>query len=230
MGYFKNKEIERLGEPEYLRVLDSGTRESFDTGSVRDTREGKGRYDLITPIGLKRLAQHYANGAVKYGDRNWEKGQPISRYVDSAIRHLYAFLDGGRDEDHLAATAWNALAAIHTEEMVARGELPNELNDLEVKDERSTDDDVAEVAEDGEPCSYCRNLPSGNRPCGICRARTVAGGSSDSPDPRPERSEGGGKVVAIAEGEHWCTRFEIVCICKAVNDCCSLDLAYGVTL
>jgi hypothetical protein len=113
-------------------VNDSGERQDFGTGSVRDTREGKGRFDLITPIGLKRLAQHYENGAKKYGDRNWEKGQPVSRYLDSAIRHLYAFLDGDRSEDHMAAVAWNALGAIHTEEKVKQGHLPEELNDLEM--------------------------------------------------------------------------------------------------
>ena len=114
----------------YSAVRDSGERQEFETGSVRDTRDGKGRFDLITPIGLKRLAVHYENGARKYGDRNWEKGQPVSRYLDSAIRHLYAYLAGDRSEDHLAASAWNSLAAIHTEQRVRDGALPEELNDL----------------------------------------------------------------------------------------------------
>ncbi len=114
----------------YEFVQDSGEREEFDTGSVRDTRKGKGRYDLVSPIGLRRLAVHYENGAAKYGDKNWEKGQPVSRYLDSAIRHLYSYLAGSRDEDHLAAVAWNAFAAIHTIEKVALGELPKELDDV----------------------------------------------------------------------------------------------------
>jgi hypothetical protein len=114
----------------YEAVKDSGVREQFDTGSVRDTRDGKGRYDLISPVFLRRLARHYENGAKKYGDRNWEKGQPVSRYLDSAIRHLYCYLEGMRDEDHLAAAAWNAAAAIHTEEKVKAGQLPKELNDM----------------------------------------------------------------------------------------------------
>ena len=111
-------------------VNDSGKRQDFDTGSIRDTRDGKGRYDLITPIALKRLAQHYENGANKYNDRNWELGQPLSRYIDSAIRHLYTHLEGHRDEDHCSAAIWNIAALIHTEEMVNRGILPKELNDL----------------------------------------------------------------------------------------------------
>lgn len=111
------------------RVKDSGKRQEFGTGSVRDTRQGKGRFDLITPIGMRRLAVHYENGAVKYGDRNWEKGQPIQRYIDSLIRHAYCYLEGKRDEDHLAAITWNAFAVMHTEEMIDRGKLPKELDD-----------------------------------------------------------------------------------------------------
>lgn len=111
-------------------VRDSGARQEFPTGSVRDTREGKGRYDLISPIFLARLARHYENGAKKYGDRNWEKGQPLSRYLDSAMRHLCGILHGKVDEDHAAAAAWNIAAFIHTGEKIAAGELPAELDDM----------------------------------------------------------------------------------------------------
>jgi len=114
----------------YKEVKDSGKRQEFNTGSVRDTQEGKGRFDLISPIALKRLAQHFENGAVKYGDRNWELGQPLSRYLDSLIRHAYCYLEGKRDEDHATAIAWNAMALVHTEEMIERGLLPKELNNL----------------------------------------------------------------------------------------------------
>ena len=114
---------------DFKAVKDSGTRQEFSTGSKRDSRAGKGRYDLITPLGLRRLAIHYENGAKKYGDHNWSKGQPICRYLDSAIRHAYCYLSGARDEDHLAAVAWNALSAIHTEEAVEIGILPPELDD-----------------------------------------------------------------------------------------------------
>lgn len=117
---------------EYQSVVDSGSREKFSGGSVRDSREGKGRFDLISPIGLKRLAIHYENGAKKYGDHNWEKGQPVSRCIDSAIRHLYAYLGDSRNEDHLAAAAWNALAAIHIEEKCNEGELPPKFNDVAI--------------------------------------------------------------------------------------------------
>ncbi len=115
----------------FNEVKDSGERQEFITGSKRDTNKGKGRFDLIPAYALKRLAQHYENGADKYGDRNWELGQPLARYLDSAIRHAFAFLGGSRDEDHLAAVAWNALAYIETESRIAKGILPKELDNIE---------------------------------------------------------------------------------------------------
>lgn len=116
--------------PEFNKVKDSGERRSFNTGSVRDVRTGKGRYDLLSPLALRRLAQHTENGAAKYGDKNWEKGQPLSVYMDSMIRHAYNVLEGKKDEDHAAAMMWNAMAFIHTQEAIERGVLPRELNDL----------------------------------------------------------------------------------------------------
>jgi len=111
-------------------VKDSGQRRAFGTGSVRDVRDGKGRFDLLSPIAMSRLAQHTENGAKKYGDRNWEKGQPLSSYLDSALRHINKFREGLRDEDHMAAAMWNIQGFIHTEEMIRRGRLPKDLDDM----------------------------------------------------------------------------------------------------
>jgi hypothetical protein len=99
----------------------------FDTGSIRDTHEGKGRCDLLPACSLLRLAKHYETGANKYGARNWEKGQPISVLMDSGIRHLLNYLDGKMDEDHLAAAAWNILGAMWMEEKKP------EMQDIEVR-------------------------------------------------------------------------------------------------
>ena len=112
------------------KVQDSGARQNFSTGSVRDTNEGKARFDLISLLGSYRLAMHYANGAKKYGDRNWEKGQPLSRYIESAERHNFKLKMGFMDEDHEAAAVWNLLAFMHTKMMIKAGSLPVELNDM----------------------------------------------------------------------------------------------------
>lgn len=110
-------------------IKDSGKRQEFGTGSRRDTREGKGRFDLIPPSVLLALARHLEDGSAKYGDRNWEKGQPISRYFDSALRHMCKYWAGYVDEPHLHAAFWNIMAIIETEEQVMNGELPKELDD-----------------------------------------------------------------------------------------------------
>ena len=115
---------------EYSKVQDSGKREEFSTGSVRDTRVGKGRFDLIPAYALKRVALHFEHGGMKYNSRNWERGQYLSRYLDSSIRHLYSYLGGDRSEDHMAAVAWNALAYMETEKRIECGVLPKELDDV----------------------------------------------------------------------------------------------------
>ena len=115
---------------EFEKVKDSGTRQEFGTGAVRDTQLNKGRFDLINPIVSKRLAQHYSNGAKKYGDNNWQKGIPSTRYMDSTLRHLNSYLEGDRSEDHLAAALWNISGIIYNEEMVERKILPPELHSL----------------------------------------------------------------------------------------------------
>lgn len=95
---------------------DSGERQSFDSGAVRDTEKGKPRFDLIPPDALTRVAMLYARGADKYGDRNWEKGMPVSRFYSSALRHLFQYGQGDIDEDHLSAVIFNCLAIIHFQE------------------------------------------------------------------------------------------------------------------
>lgn len=96
-------------------IQDSGQRHEFNSGAVRDMQEGKGRFDLIEPEMLFRLARHYENGAKKYNDRNWEKGIPCSSLVDSAMRHLVKYMQGWQDEDHLAAIIWNIAAVMRFE-------------------------------------------------------------------------------------------------------------------
>lgn len=111
-------------------IKDSGERREFATGSVRDVRDGKGRFDLLPPEFLTALAIHYERGAVKYGDRNWEKGQPLSVFYDSAMRHSVKVSLGLTDEPHAEAAAWNWAGFITVRERVRRGLLPAELDDM----------------------------------------------------------------------------------------------------
>jgi len=112
------------------KTKDSGKRRKFGTGAVRDVNEEKGRYDLISPIMIERLAKLLQRGAIKYNSRNWEQGMELSVYMDSGLRHIFKFLEGHRDEDHLVAAIWNFQALLHIEEMINRGLLPKDLYDL----------------------------------------------------------------------------------------------------
>ena len=111
-------------------LKDSGERTIFDTGANRDISSGKGRFDLLPPATLRAISIHYEKGCIKYGDRNWEKGIPISRYMDSGIRHLLQFEDGCEDENHLVAALWNLMCAYETILRIQNGKLSQELYDL----------------------------------------------------------------------------------------------------
>ena len=97
-------------------ILDSGERTEFQTGAVRDMHEGKGRFDLLPMCVLMRLAKHYEKGALKYEERNWEKGISAHSFADSAFRHMVKYMDGWTDEDHLIAAIWNLCGLAWTEE------------------------------------------------------------------------------------------------------------------
>lgn len=172
-------------------IQDSGKRQSFETGAVRDIQEGKGRCDLLplTVVGwyldwlekgkrgaselneryrilhcldmyinydnypkepldpetaklywgpsdwifralyefckmrgwdrytmILEVAKHFEEGANKYGERNWEKGIPVSRYISSAVRHYLKWCRGDNDEPHDRAFCWNIFCAVWTTE------------------------------------------------------------------------------------------------------------------
>lgn len=99
----------------------------FKTGAVRGEEKFNKfppRFDLISHIGERRLAETYGEGAEKYGDSNWLQGIPLSNLLNHAKDHINRYLSGDKLEDHLAHAAWNLFAAMHMEEVKP------ELNDL----------------------------------------------------------------------------------------------------
>lgn len=89
----------------------------FETGAVRSSDVASLRYDLISPIAIRRKAATCHEGAVKYSDYNWEKGMPINDLLNHAIGHIFQYLAGDRSEDHLAHAGWGLDAAMHSEEL-----------------------------------------------------------------------------------------------------------------
>ena len=112
-------------------IIDTGNRTPMgETGFVRDTHEGKGRMDLLPWPAIIELSQHCEAGALKYGERNIDKGAPLHSLLDSGARHLAKLMSGQTDEDHLRAACWNLMWALNQ-----RTTHP-ELNDTPWKGER----------------------------------------------------------------------------------------------
>jgi hypothetical protein len=92
-------------------VKDSGQRQEFAGGMVRDVTEGKVDYSLVLdgPM-FERWAAHMTKGAQKYDKRNWLKAAgdaELERFKESAFRHFLQWLRGDTDEDHAAAVLFN---------------------------------------------------------------------------------------------------------------------------
>ncbi len=100
----------------------------FSTGAQRSADANALRFDLIHPVAMLRLAETYAEGALKYGGENWERGMPVHDLLNHLLTHVYLFLAGDRSEPHLAHAAWGAMAAIVSHELTP------ELNEGHLRD------------------------------------------------------------------------------------------------
>jgi len=115
-----------------MKLKDTGKRQHFDTGAQRDAADGKGRPSLMSVLALREYQLQLERGAVKYSDRNWEKGMPLCRIYDSLVRHLQAWMMREDDEPHLGAIMFNAAALVHGTIMVNLGIWPHSLDDRPV--------------------------------------------------------------------------------------------------
>jgi len=87
-------------------------------GTKYDTQ--KLRYDLVPVVPLRELVRVFTLGAVKYNDRNWEKGIGWGRIYAAMQRHANAWWGGEQNDPddgqhHLASVAWCALALMEYE-------------------------------------------------------------------------------------------------------------------
>lgn len=97
-------------------VKDSGKRQQFESGMVRDIQEGKIDYSraLDGPM-FERWAAHLTRAESKYPDvtpgvPNWTLAageEELQRFRKSALRHFIQWWKGQTDEDHAAAVIFN---------------------------------------------------------------------------------------------------------------------------
>jgi 5'(3')-deoxyribonucleotidase len=109
---------------------------------ARRYNSGKIRYELISSIGLERLAEVYTKGADKYtirdnegkiiddGADNWRNGQPWMGVIASVQRHIEAWKKGEDiDPDlgtrHLANAAWGLFTLLDFEKTFPQGDNRN---------------------------------------------------------------------------------------------------------
>lgn len=104
--------------------------QQFSTGAQRAVEVGRGRPELIPPRALLAWSRTCEEGAAKYGDRNWEKGIPMSNLLGHALTHLIMFQIGDTSEDHLGHAMWNVGAMIEELEKISEGLLPESLDDI----------------------------------------------------------------------------------------------------
>lgn len=116
-----------VADDEFI-VKDSGAREEYTNGFVRDSEESKHDFTRLLSIeGLEfvpvelveRMAAHMSKGAVKYGKENWRQARGAiakARFLRSACRHFLQWVRGDRDEDHGMAVCFNIIAYELTEE------------------------------------------------------------------------------------------------------------------
>ncbi len=100
-----------------FEIKDSGERQEFASGMVRDTANGKTSFlsVLVGPM-LNRWAKHLTKARTeKYPDPmpgrpNWTLAEGEAEYIrakESAVRHAMQWAAGERDEDHAAAVFFN---------------------------------------------------------------------------------------------------------------------------
>lgn len=102
-------------------IKDSGERQAYASGMVRDVQDDKPDYTLLPLEFLDRWAAHMTKGAAKYGRENWRLASSqdeLQRFRSSAFRHFMQWLRGDRDEDHASAVCFNVAACEATREKI----------------------------------------------------------------------------------------------------------------
>ena len=68
--------------------------------------------DLLPWNAIIEVSKHCEEGALKYGERNIDKGAPLHSLLDSGARHLAKYIFCLSFSDHLRAACWNLLWAL----------------------------------------------------------------------------------------------------------------------
>lgn len=112
MPWITDEEIEKYNLPKNIRryfsteitlsrekalqqiiELRTKTKETKQEGYKDDG--GKDRIELVAPEAVFAIARVGTQGAIKYPERNWERGMKWGRLFGAAMRHLWAWWGSG---------------------------------------------------------------------------------------------------------------------------------------
>jgi hypothetical protein len=100
----------------YVGLAPDAPVEQNEQGGLQSVVEG--RFDLIPPIAAFELAKVMQHGAEKYSPRNWEK-IPVESHLNHLLMHVFAYLAGDRQEEHLTHALARAAMAVEKEKLNA---------------------------------------------------------------------------------------------------------------
>jgi len=102
-----DKETEITEQVERLKKINENILQKeirqYSSGAKRDGNSNKPYIHNLLGYTRQRFGYHMTTGSNKYGDGNWLKGLPTECYLESVDRHLAAYMEGDRSEDHLSA-------------------------------------------------------------------------------------------------------------------------------
>lgn len=84
---------------------------------LREDKTNKIDYSYLVelkPI-IDRICQRFTEGEIKYARLNYRNCEDPLTYQQSALRHMFQYLNGDTDEDHGVATVINLLILLDLE-------------------------------------------------------------------------------------------------------------------
>jgi len=72
------------------------------------------RFDLVDPHAMFEMCRVLREGAEKYGEENWRKVS-VRDHLNHLLIHVYAYLAGDRQDDHLSHAFCRAMMALAVE-------------------------------------------------------------------------------------------------------------------
>lgn len=93
----------------------------FPSGAIRSDNTGRERFDWISPLALKSLAEYLSTTENSFAQINYFKGIPEEACVESVLRHVNDFQINGHKKEAVALL-FNAVALVHTMCLRERGE------------------------------------------------------------------------------------------------------------